>query len=197
MRARLADGWNRAGVLAAVLLAGVVPGCASQSSPVVQGTGPYAAEAAKMVPKVEHAVGLRFKRPPRIEARSRAEVRTFLERQFGDARAARELAGTEVASDDPAVLEHQADDAEKNGDLELAVRLRFRAGLLRLERCGLLAERDTRTSREIAVILGSPSFTHLAADLEEILYAEVPAGASHADAARTRWPRVPEESVSR
>jgi hypothetical protein len=64
---------------------------------VVQGTGPYAAEAAKMVPKVEHAVGLRFKRPPRIEARSRAEVRTFLERQFGDARAARELAGTEVA----------------------------------------------------------------------------------------------------
>lgn len=107
------------------------------------------------------------------------------------------LAGTEVASDDPAVLEHQADDAEKNGDLELAVRLRFRAGLLRLERCGLLAERDTRTSREIAVILGSPSFTHLAADLEEILYAEVPAGASHADAARTLWPRVPEESVSR
>jgi hypothetical protein len=106
-------------------------------------------------------------------------------------------AGTETVSDDPAVLEHQADDAETNGDLELAVRLRFRAGLLRLERRGLLAERDTRTSGEIAVILGSPSFTRLAADLEEILYAEVPADASHAQAARTLWPRVPEESVPR
>jgi hypothetical protein len=107
------------------------------------------------------------------------------------------LAATEVASDDPAVLERQADDAESKGDLESAVRLRFRAGLLRLERRGLLAERDTRTSREIAAILGSPSFTHLAADLEEILYAEVPADASHAEAARTLWPRVPEESASR
>ncbi len=75
----------------------VLPGCTSDSSRGVRGGGPYAAEAAKMVPKVEHAVGLRFKRPPTVEARSRAEVRSFLERQFGDARAARELAGTEVA----------------------------------------------------------------------------------------------------
>ncbi len=84
-------------VALAALLAGLGGACAPGSAHAVQGTGPYAAEAAKMVPKVERAVGLRFKHPPTIQARSRDEVRTFLERQFGDPRAARDLAGTEIA----------------------------------------------------------------------------------------------------
>jgi hypothetical protein len=108
-----------------------------------------------------------------------------------------QISGPESVSDEPMALERHADEAEQNGDLELAVRLRFRAGLLRLERGGLLAGRDSRTSRDIAMALQSPSFTRLAADLEEILYAEMPADASHAEAARTLWPRVPEESAAR
>jgi len=108
-----------------------------------------------------------------------------------------QLAGTAASPDDPARLERQADEAEQRGDNELAVRLRFRAGLLRLERGGLLTGRETRTSRDIAAILHSPSFSRLATDLEEILYAEMPADETHAEAARTLWPRVPEESASR
>ena len=44
--------------------------------------GPYASEVADAMPRIERAVGLKFKRPPRVEARSRAEVRAFLEQQF-------------------------------------------------------------------------------------------------------------------
>ena len=44
-----------------------------------------------------------------------------------------------ATNEDPAVLEREADDAERRGDLERAVRLRFRAGLLRLGDRGAIA----------------------------------------------------------
>jgi hypothetical protein len=55
------------------------------------------ARVAATVPKVEHAVGLSFKHPPKVEVRSKDQVRAFLERQFDDPRQARELAGTAAA----------------------------------------------------------------------------------------------------
>ena len=55
------------------------------------------ARVAATVPKVEHAVGLPFKRQPKVEVRSKEQVRAFLERQFDDPRQARELAGTAAA----------------------------------------------------------------------------------------------------
>jgi hypothetical protein len=55
------------------------------------------ARVAATVPKVEHAVGLTFKSPPKVEVRSKDQVRAFLERQFDDPRQARELAGTAAA----------------------------------------------------------------------------------------------------
>jgi hypothetical protein len=55
------------------------------------------ARVAATVPKVEHAVGLAFKRQPKVEVRSKEQVRAFLEQQFEDPRQARELAGTAVA----------------------------------------------------------------------------------------------------
>ena len=59
--------------------------------------GAYAREVADAVPRVERAVGLRFKQPPRVESRSRADVRAFLEKQFATSHAVRDLAGTEAA----------------------------------------------------------------------------------------------------
>ena len=41
--------------------------------------GPYAKEVSEAVPKIERAVGLRFKTPPKVETRSKTEVRQFLE----------------------------------------------------------------------------------------------------------------------
>jgi len=55
------------------------------------------ARVAATVPKVEHAVGLPFKSPPKVEVRSKDQVRAFLERQYDDPRQARELAGTAAA----------------------------------------------------------------------------------------------------
>ena len=57
----------------------------------------YASDVADAVPRVERATGLRFKQPPRMETRSRAEVRAFLEKQFTSSRAKRDLIGTEAA----------------------------------------------------------------------------------------------------
>jgi hypothetical protein len=64
-----------------------------------QGPGGPAIEAqvAETVPKVEQAVGLKFKRPPKVEVRSKAQVREFLEKELADPRQQREMAGTEKA----------------------------------------------------------------------------------------------------
>lgn len=52
---------------------------------------------AEAVPQVERSVGLRFRRPPVVEARDRAQVRAYVLQQFQDSAAQRDLAGTEAA----------------------------------------------------------------------------------------------------
>ena len=61
------------------------------------GDGPYASEVADAVPRIEKATGLRFKRPPTVEVRSKAQVRDFLLKQFDEATPAAELKGEEAA----------------------------------------------------------------------------------------------------
>jgi len=46
--------------------------------------GPYGKQVAEAVPRIETAVGLKFKTPPRVEARSKEQVRDFITRQFRD-----------------------------------------------------------------------------------------------------------------
>lgn len=60
-------------------------------------TGPYQAEVRRAIPAIERAAGLRFKETPRLELRSRDDVREFLERQFNEQLTPLELAGTEQA----------------------------------------------------------------------------------------------------
>lgn len=59
--------------------------------------GPYASQVSEAVPMIEKAVGLRFKTRPKIETRSKAQVREFIARQFTDPRVLRDLAGEEAA----------------------------------------------------------------------------------------------------
>lgn len=59
------------------------------------GTGPYAKEVATAIPEIEKSVGLKFKTPPKVEARSKDEVRAFLEKKFDEDLPALELAGAE------------------------------------------------------------------------------------------------------
>jgi hypothetical protein len=99
-----------------------------------------------------------------------------------------------LRDEDPDALEGAAEQAEGSGDYELAVRLRFRAGLARLERGGLITGRRTHTSAQLAGILRSPTFDALAGQLDGIVYAGHAATADHVGAARSGWPRIPVEA---
>ncbi|MFL5487838.1 MAG: hypothetical protein ACJ8AJ_05070, partial [Gemmatimonadaceae bacterium] len=59
--------------------------------------GPYGAEVAAAVPMIEKAVGLKFKTPPRVETRSKEQVREFVTKQFTDSLARHDIAGQEAA----------------------------------------------------------------------------------------------------
>ncbi len=95
--------------------------------------------------------------------------------------------------EDPDALERDADDAERSGDLERALRLRFRAGLLRLGVRGTIRYRPSVTTDEVRRALGSQTFDELARAFEEIVYGRRPAQRPDVDAARREWPRVLDE----
>lgn len=59
--------------------------------------GPYGELVAQMVPKIEAAVGLKFKRPPKIETRSKEQVKAYVLKQLTDPTETRELKGEETA----------------------------------------------------------------------------------------------------
>ena len=102
--------------------------------------------------------------------------------------------GTRIVAEDPGLLEDEARRAEAGGDHERAVRLRFRAGLLRLERRGLIANRDVTTSTQLSGRLHSPTFDALAGRHESIVYGGDAATPADAAAARDRWPSVLDEA---
>ena len=72
----------------------LVSACESQKP---QYEGPYAAEVAQAIPMIEKAVGLRYKTPPKIETRSKEQVRDFVTKQFTDSLARHDIAGQEAA----------------------------------------------------------------------------------------------------
>jgi hypothetical protein len=71
--------------------------CGQDAHSGATANGRYASEVASATERVEHAVGLKFKRPPRVESRTKDEVRAFLDRQFATSHAAHDLAGTAAA----------------------------------------------------------------------------------------------------
>ena len=85
---------NRTIVLAAAASLGFVSACDSQKPKY---EGPYAAQVAEAVPMIEKAVGLKFKTPPKVETRSRDQVRDYIIKQVSDSQTVRELAGEEAA----------------------------------------------------------------------------------------------------
>jgi hypothetical protein len=72
----------------------LVSACESQKP---QYEGPYAAEVAQAIPMIEKAVGLKFKTPPKVETRSKEQVRQFVIKQFTDSLSQHDIAGQEAA----------------------------------------------------------------------------------------------------
>jgi hypothetical protein len=101
---------------------------------------------------------------------------------------ARRRAGEE--SLDPVQLERDADAAERRGDLDLALRLRFRAGLLRLDAAGAIRFRPSLTSGEVRRALHQRTFDDLALTFDEVAYGGRRASAGDVGTARDDWPRV-------
>jgi len=98
--------------------------------------------------------------------------------------------------EDPDDIERRAADAESAGDHEAAVRLRFRAGLVRLGRKGIVVNQDALTGRQLSSVLHSPTFDTLARRHERIVYAGDRATAVDSTAARQSWPQVLVDSRS-
>lgn len=85
---------TRSAALAGAGLLSLVSACESQKPKY---EGPYAEEVAQAVPMIEKAVGLKFKVPPKVEMRSKAQVREFVLKQFTEAQAVSDIAGQEAA----------------------------------------------------------------------------------------------------
>jgi hypothetical protein len=96
--------------------------------------------------------------------------------------------------EDPVELERLADEAERRGDLEVALRLRFRAGLVRLGRARALPLRPSLRNREARRALRSARFDRLARDFDEVVYGRRLPSAADVEAARTEWPQVVAEA---
>ncbi|MGO9875317.1 MAG: DUF4129 domain-containing protein [Acidimicrobiia bacterium] len=97
---------------------------------------------------------------------------------------------TEDDSEDPDELERAADGAERAGQLDRALRLRFRAGLLRLGDRGAIRYRPSMTTSEVRAVLGSDTFDELAHTFEAVAYGGRDAAGPDLEAARREWPRI-------
>jgi hypothetical protein len=61
------------------------------------GKGPYAREVAEAIPRIEKATGLKFKTPPKVEVRTKEQVKDFLLKKFDEETPSAELTGEEKA----------------------------------------------------------------------------------------------------
>jgi hypothetical protein len=95
-----------------------------------------------------------------------------------------------TAGADPAALERAADAAERAGELEEALRLRFRAGVARLRLGHALPASGILTSRELSRTLRSPAFDHAAGLFDEVVYGRRPAQPVDVTTSREAWDEV-------
>jgi hypothetical protein len=97
---------------------------------------------------------------------------------------------------DPDELERRAEEAERRGDLDAALRLRFRAGLARLDDAGVVRLRPGLTNAAVGRTLHSPRFDALAGHFDEVAYGGRAATDADVATARSTWPGVVEAARS-
>ena len=79
------------GVPAALLASIAILTSACPSREKVTAQGPYAREVSEAIPKIEKVTGLKFKKQPVIERRTKDQVKAFLMKQFEDERSQSDL----------------------------------------------------------------------------------------------------------
>lgn len=99
-----------------------------------------------------------------------------------------------AAAAGPAELERQATAADRDGDHDLAIRLRFAAGLLRLDAARAIELRPSLTSGDVGRTLRSDTYNSLAATHDAVAYGGRHASPDDAEDARRDWAAVVGES---
>jgi hypothetical protein len=97
---------------------------------------------------------------------------------------------------DPEVLDAEAEAAEREGDFARAIRLRFAAGLLRLDRADAIRLDDSTTARDVARKLRSRTFDGLADTFERVVYGGHRPSKSEAEGSRAGWRSLFTEQVA-
>jgi hypothetical protein len=97
----------------------------------------------------------------------------------------------------PDALERQAEAAERDGDHDAAVRLRFAAGLLRLDAARAIELRPSLTSGEVGRTLKSDRYDSLADTHDAVAYGGRDAAVEDSAEARAEWPAVVTEARRR
>lgn len=95
--------------------------------------------------------------------------------------------GHELLRLDPAELDRRAAEAGRAAAYDREIRLRFVAGLLRLERAGRIRAASVSPSLTLRGELADPTFDQLAASFDEVVYGDRPATEADAAAARAGW----------
>jgi Domain of unknown function (DUF4129) len=91
---------------------------------------------------------------------------------------------------DAAALEREAEEAERAGELERALRLRFRAGVLRLAERRLLDDPASVTTGRLVRRLRSDEFAHAARAFDEVVYGRRAPTVDDVRLAREGWRAV-------
>ena len=137
----------------------------------------------------------------RRKPRARVVVAAIVASRVGRRRAARALEGSGEPAGakalDPARLEREAREAERRGDLVTALRLLFRAGLLRLDRARAIVLRDSLTTGEVRRRLRLPEFDALARSFDEVVYGGRRPEPGDVEAFRRSWTSVLERVEAR
>lgn len=84
-------------VACTALVAGIATltvACPSRDKITAQ--GPYAKEVADAIPKIEKVTGLKYKKPPVLERRTKEQVHQYLIKQFEDERSQSDLAAQQI-----------------------------------------------------------------------------------------------------
>ncbi len=109
---------------------------------------------------------------------------------------AQDTSQSRLRSLDERALERTADAAAQAGDYGRAVRLRFLAGLLRLDKADAIIWRPSLITSEVEAKISSPEFEALARSFDEIVYGGRAAALEDSERARAGWQRVLQEVSS-
>lgn len=91
---------------------------------------------------------------------------------------------------DPEEIEGHAEEARKRGDFAEEIRLRFVAGLLRLDALGVIEFYPGLSNGSISTMVDSAQFDRLAEQFDAAVYGRHPVSATDADAAMAGWLEV-------